>query len=426
MSGAPLEFEVLDPQDDSPENVERVAAWLQGTARGFHQRRFTPESQRLWLEHVRADSVVLRGAWLPEGAYAASAMPVATFASWAGELNTGSALLPLHLITDVTVSPAHRRQGLLRRLMVEDLRSAVAAGRPLAALMVSEGTIYGRFGFAPATWRASVEVDASRGFEIAGDASVASFAQVEPVEAWPTLRGIFERWHRGQRGSVARPQYYDAMLGGAWNWEDQAADDKTRGVVHLDETGEPDGYVLYRHEGWDPPYTVTVRDLVALSPQTHLELWRFLGQMDLCDRLRTIGLVQDPLTWALTDPRRRRVTKVEDHVWLRILDVPAALEGRPWYGEGRVVLDVRDPLGHAQGLWSVQASGGRATVTEAPEGAGEPELSLDVSTLSALYLGGVGVPQLVAAGRITGSPRALETWAAMSDGGPQPLSLASF
>src|SRR5690606_2705188 len=123
--------------------------------------------------------------------YGAGPMPVATFVSFSGDLNTGAGLLPLHFITDVTVSPAHRRKGLLRRLMTEDLQHAVDQGRPLAALTVSEGSIYGRFGFGIATWHAELEVDVTARFSMPGVQRYGRFEMVEPSELWPVPRDLF-------------------------------------------------------------------------------------------------------------------------------------------------------------------------------------------------------------------------------------------
>jgi predicted acetyltransferase len=418
-----LDFATLDLSDDSPANQERVTGWVQAVSRGFHEPRLKDETRRRWLSNARADGALARGAWLPSTAYGAGPLPVATFVSWPGELNTGSSMLPLHYISDVTVSPAHRRQGLLRKMMVEDLQAAVAAGRPLAALTVSEGSIYSRFGFGVATWRAKVEMDVSTRFAVTGYEHVGRFEAVEPADLWPVPRDLFAGWHAGQRGSLSRPTAYEDMLRGEWDWDEQAPDEKLRAAVHLDEDGQPDGYVLYRHSGWDRPYTVTVKDLAALTPQAHLAMWKFLGDIDLCERVKTMTPVDDPMTWALADPHCRSVQGVQDHIWLRVLDVVSALEGRPWFGDGSVVLGIADSLGHAEGTWRVTTSGGTAKVT--PE-SGSGDVLLDVSTLGALYLGGTRVSTLAAAGRVTGDPGAIAEWGTMADGGPAPYSLTSF
>ncbi len=426
MVGVNLDLEILDLHDDAAENLARLAGWHSAVNRGFQQARPKDETRERWLRTVRADQAVLRGAWLPDTAYGAGPTPVATFAHWPGELNTGAALLPLHQISEVTVSPAHRRQGLLRRMITADLDDAVAAGRPLAALTVSEGSIYGRFGFGAATWRARVDMDVSARFAVSGYQPYGRFELVEPADLWPTQRHLFDAWHAQQRGSVTRHAGYDALSRGEWDPEEQAPDAKLRAAVHLDADEQPDGYVLYRHSGWERPYTATVQDLVGLTPQAELALWTFLGDLDLCELVKATTQVDAPITWALADPQCRSVTGVEDHIWLRVLDVQVALEGRPWFGDGSVLLGITDSLGHAHGAWRVSVRDGNAQVAQESADPAAGEVRLDVGTLGALYLGGTRVSTLADAGRVSGSPEAVRAWAALADGGPAPYSRTSF
>ena len=58
--------------------------------------------------------------------------------------------------------------------------------------------------------------------------------------------------------------------------------------------------------------------------------------------------------------------------------------------------------------------------------ADHPDVTVDAETLGALYLGGVPVETLAAAGRIGGSGDAVRTWATMADLPGVPFSLTSF
>jgi predicted acetyltransferase len=127
--------------------------------------------------------------------------------------------------------------------------------------------------------------------------------------------------------------------------------------------------------------------------------------------------------WALTDTACRKVTKLDDHIWVRVLDVVTALEGRSWAADGSVVLGVSDPLGHADGSFRVTVKEGEASVEPCAD---EPEVLVDAETLGSLYLGGAAVATLAAAGRIGGSEEAVRTWAAMADLPGVPFSLTSF
>ena len=163
-----------------------------------------------------------------------------------------------------------------------------------------------------------------------------------------------------------------------------------------------DGYVAYKFSGWDTkPHTMEVIDLVAATDSGYLELWQFLSSIDIVDRISWKDApVDDPLTWALGDPRCIESSDHRDMLWLRILDTGTALAARRYSADGSLVLEVRDALGFAGGTFTLEASGGEAQVTEAPAGS-EPDLSLDIADLGSIYLGAVCPVTLKAAGRVT-------------------------
>lgn len=428
MSDDDLTFATLDDLDEQGTDAARVRGWGEALARGFHQGRTNDAFRQFWLDAARADEVVHRGVWPERTAVADADMPVATYASWEGRLNVGGEhQVPLHMVSDVTVAPTHRRRGLLRRLMTEDLADAAAHGRPLAALLASEGTIYGRFGFGPATRLRQIEVDVSARFmprDPFGCRDDGWLEMPEPAEAWPTVSAVFDHFHSRTRGSVTRPASYQPLLTGAFSHERGGPNPQLRAVVHLDGQGEPDGYALYEHQGRTEPATVHVHDLVTTTTSAQLQLWWFLAGLDLVDRVTWHQAPLDHvLEWWVNDPRVVRTTRVTDRLWVRALDVGAALGPRPWYADGVIVLEVVDPLGHAAGRWRVVVAAGHAQVTATDDPA---EVEMDAATLGSLYLGDVDTPTLRAAGRLTGDPVALDRWAAMADGGPAPYCVTGF
>jgi predicted acetyltransferase len=222
-------------------------------------------------------------------------------------------------------------------------------------------------------------------------------------EAARLLPGIFERVQRTWPGQVSRS--------GAWwrMWLDDPA--WIRGdwgprvlVVHEPPGGEPDGYASYRQRGqWAdglPDGVVRVEELHAETPEAAAGLWGFCLDLDLtvAVELRDRPL-DEPLHWLLVDPRRLRTTKVADFLWLRLLDLPAALAARRYASAGRLVLEVADALVPAnQGRFALE--GGPDGAECRPAGQAEPDVVLDVADLGALYLGGVRFASLARAGRI--------------------------
>jgi predicted acetyltransferase len=414
-------FDLLDFSDDSPAAATRRRGWIEAVLRGFSEDRPDDDAVERWVKHYRADQVTVRGAWLPEGEFGAGPMPVATYASLDKTLNAGRELLPLRMITDVTTSATHRRQGLLRRMIEDDLADAVAAGVPIAALTAAEATIYGRWGFGPSTFRVSVEVDTTPGFGFRDFVDPGRVELVEPADAWPHVKAVFDTFHARQRGSVAWPSPYEDMHTGAWDPQSGGANRKLRAAVHLDATGAVDGFVLWK-PGEDN--TVKVDEMATLTPQAQLALWSFLGSMDRVAKV-TFNLFHpdDPLMWALTDLNRVKTTEVKEFLWLRLLDVPRCLAARPWSADGSVVVEVDDPQGHAAGRFEVTTADGVATVTRTDD---EPDVRLTAETLGSLYLGAVPVRLLHRAGRLAGSDEAVRRLAAMADLGEPAYSLTGF
>ena len=238
------------------------------------------------------------------------------------------------------------------------------------------------------------------------------------------MKDIFDRFHQTTRGSVERPKFYEHFLTGAFDYRD-GPDKKLRAAVHLDAAGQPDGYVTYKPgDRKDTGRAIEVTDLVALTPQAYAAS----GASSPTSTSPTRSPGRAPrsttrLEWSLVEPRVVKVTTIKDLLWVRLLDVAAALEARPWGADGEIVLDVADQLGHAAGRFRVTTSGGQAKVDRTDEA---PGVLLEADTLGSLYLGDVGADTLHAAGRVTGEDEAVRDFAGMSDVGPAPYCITGF
>ncbi|RYB93566.1 GNAT family N-acetyltransferase [Nocardioides oleivorans] len=415
------DFATLDFLDDSEDAVARRRGWIGATLRGFREPRPDDEVVKRWTTHYRADRANVTGAWLPEGEFGAGPMPVATYASFDKTLNAGRELLPLRMITDVTTSATHRRQGLLRRLLEDDLADAVARGVPMAALTASEAEIYGRWGFGPATFNQTVELDTSAGFALRPHVDPGRVEMVEPADAWPHVKAVFDAFHARQRGSVEWPAAYEDIHTGAFDFETGAPNTKIRAAVHLDPDGTVDGFVIY---SWGEDYTVKVAEMITLAPAAQLSLWSFLAHTDRAKKV-TFNLAHpdDPLRWALVDVDRLKLTANRHFLWLRVLDVPRALAARPWAADDSLVLEVDDAQGHAAGRFRITTRDGVADVRPTED---DPDVRTSAETLGTMYAAGVPVRQLHRAGRIDASPDAVRRLGAAADLDDEPYNLTGF
>ena len=377
--------------------------WSRAVSFGFHESTRTPEHVAKSLATYETDGRVLTGVY-QTGAVAPGSLPaevpVATFATFRKNLNIGfGRMLQTQMVTAVTVRTSHRRRGLLRRMMSEDLRLAKEDGIAMAALTASEGTIYGRFGYGVASFERSIKVDTTARFSLA-HRPTGSVEIADPTALLQLAPEVFERVHQLTPGSLGRQDWYRQLASGALG-RDGKEDPAIKVALHYSADGAVDGYVSYKFLGWDTePYTVEVVDLVAAGNDAYLELWQFLGAIDLVERVSwDEAPLDDPLTWALADPRCIDSSDSRDMLWLRILDAAKALEARQYPADGRLVLEVHDSLGLTEGTFALQVQTGNAAVERLPETA-EADLVLDVSALSSIYLGAVCPVTLTAAGRI--------------------------
>lgn len=418
-------FDRLDLTDDSDRAVARRTGYLEATRRSFHQTRVEKEFEQHWLTHARADDAQCTGVWLPEGEFGAGPVPVATFTWFDKDMNLGHERLPVRMITDVTTSPAHRRKGLVRRLMDDCLGDAVQQHLPVATLTVSEATIYGRWGFGAAVFGNKVEVDTGPKFGLRNFTDPGRIELIEPPTSWPVVRDVFDRFHHQTRGSVQWPQFYETMHSAAYDFEDGGADKKLRGAVHLAADGTVDGVVLYRFDDKEADRPrIVVTEMMALTPEAGLGLWQFLASVDLVTRVTwDLATPTDPLQWALTDINVLRHTGHQEFLWVRVLDVPRTLAARPWSADGRIVLEVTDPQEHAAGRYLVQTADGRATVHRTDDAA---DVTLSVETLGSLSLGAARVQELQHAGRLAGTDPDVARFAAMADLLVPPYCLTGF
>lgn len=359
--------------------------------RGFYEEPPAGEALAQLLEAGEADGRRMVDAYAA-GDDPAASRPVATFEDFPSELTVSPGVtVPAWLISAVTVDPGFRRRGILRALMGRSLADAAAAGMPVAALTASEAAIYGRFGFGAATrWRRT-HLDVRGEVRLRGDAPAGRVTREEPREIGPLADELYQRVRRATPGATQRP----AMT--AIRWEDRSRfknDGKGTGLyaaVHRDEAGRAQGIALYRFKGWDvEPPTVTMELFIALTPEARRGLLAHLTSLDLVERVEWERAPEAGWVEALLeDERRMRTQRDGDDLYLRILDVPAALGARDDLGEGEVVLTVADPLGHADGTWRLAVQEGAASVAAAEPG--EADLVLDVADLSAVWLGGHGV-----------------------------------
>jgi predicted acetyltransferase len=324
-------------------------------------------------------------------------------------------LVALPGVTAVGVLPSHRRQGLLTRLMIHQLADLRQRGYAMSILLASESNIYGRFGYGLATQYQSVAVERSRAAfrpEAQGMVARGRIRMIDSDEVTKVLPLVHDRARRTRPGECRRPDRF-------WPWHVKDPEHERRGsgarlyAVHESAAGEADGWVSYRvRDNWVrgglPRHEASIDDLVGTDPAVRASLWHFVLNLDLVEEVTArLQPLDEPLRWMLADGRRVRTTELSDHLWLRILDIPAALAARGYGGSERLVLDVTSPDPTVAGRFVLETGPTGATCRPARTGE-NAQLALGLADLGAIYLGGVASSVLAAAGRVTElHPRAL-------------------
>src|SRR5690242_8505141 len=375
IAGTPRAMELRQPTAAELHDFDRAAMWA------FHHDVSEADSER----RRRLEEPDRRLAWFDDGRV------VATAAAYTRELAVPGGVVGCGGVTAVTTAATHRRRGLMAEMLRRQLADIRERGEPVAALWASEGPIYARFGYGVSAYCARLRIrrPAAR-LAAAPERTRLRAALAEDVV--DDLRAIHDRVRRTRPGMLDRA--------GAW-WEHRLHDppeDRDGAQALRAVFAGDDGYAIYAAKpGWDddgPCGEVMIRELVADGVDARAALWAFLIDLDLTSTVTwRLAPVDEPLRLMLSDPYAMS-TAVEEGLWVRIVDVEAALRARAYAIDPDVVLEIADAFcDWVPGRYRL--AGGDCARTDA-----EPDLALDAQALGAVYLGATTVRELAEAGRV--------------------------
>ena len=305
--------------------------------------------------------------------------------------------VPAAGVSVVGVYPTHRRRGILRTLMRAQLDDVHARGEPIAALWASEEPIYGRFGYGLAGFCGEISLPHEYTEFVQSFEPTGTLRFLEQDEILDTLPPVFERIRTDWPGMFSRNRLW---------WEQREIEDPPerrdgagpkRWIVY-EQDGSIEGFAVYRHKpGWEHGSTIAelrVLEAVGGSPEAMRDLWAFLVAIDWKATVKSWLLPPDhPLFLLLASPRRL-MYRLGDSLWVRLVDVGAALSSRRYSSGESIVFEVGDDFcPWNEGRWKLE--GGTAEMTK-----DEPDLRLPVQSLASTFLGGVTFAGLARAGRV--------------------------
>ena len=346
--------------------------------------------------------------------------PVASGGSLALSMTVPGGSRPVAGVTWIGVQPTHRRRGLLTSIMGRLIGDLHDRGEAVAALWASEGAIYQRFGFGPAAWDVALAVPSHAAFN--RPVAATGLRLVEPDRT--DLRAVYDSVAATTGGWHARDDAW-------WDYRLHDPEGNRSGASPLrcvlaDGPTGVEGYALYAtRQEWEsgrPSGTAHLRELVAVNPEAKARLWRYLLDLDLLQSVRShITGADEPLLQLLAEPRAA-VPRLKDNLWVRLVDVAAALGGRAYAADVDLVLAVEDDAcPWNAGRFRLQAGRDGATCESTSE---EPDLRVHAADLGAAYLGGTTLLSRAAAGHVTElrDGALVEASAAFSWPGPAPYA----
>jgi len=310
--------------------------------------------------------------------------------------------LPSAQVHQLATPPQHRGAGHGARLLAGLLHELRGDGVPLATLTPSNYPFYRGAGFEVAGAWSWYEARAEHLPRHTAPYRARPASLEEPAE----LAAVYRLVAPSRHGALDRDERF-------WRRLAKRSKDKTIAAFVLDGPGGPAGWAVATLEFRPDPAPFATRVEVAdwgCLPGADAALFAlFAGYAPMNGLVAWSGPDPDPAAlWALPD----RFARLADrwHWMLRLVDLPAALQARPWPSglAGRVAFRVEDRVcPWNTGVWRLELSGGEARVE--PVAGVAPAAAADVRGLASLFTGFAGPDDLVRAGLLSGfDPDALD------------------
>ncbi|WP_327356018.1 GNAT family N-acetyltransferase [Streptomyces sp. NBC_01304] len=314
----------------------------------------------------------------------------------------GGALVPAAGVTMVSVAPTHRRRGVLTAMMRRQLDDVRELGEPLALLTASEPSIYGRFGYGAATQQLYADIDSARvRLAVPPGTDDVRLRLVPPGDVLDECEALYARQVPARPGMLARTPGWERQ--GLVDPESERSGKSPLQCLLAEREGELVGYARFRtkpdwHSLAVPDGSAILHDLEAVDPAAYAALWRYLFDLDLTSKIVLRNRPVDDAWQHMVSDIRRCAPQARDSLYVRLVEVGAALSARTYQAPVDVVLDVEDAFcPWNAGRWRLTGDTKGASCERTTDPA---DLALSVRELGQAYLGGFSLASLAAAGRV--------------------------
>lgn len=299
-------------------------------------------------------------------------------------------------VTGLAVEERRTLAGLQDRLFVAELHAARDRGEPVAALcaLADLSVDYARYGFGVASYGTDLilrppwpGLPREPGVEV---------TTMRSDDALPTVQAVYDDVRAALPGVVDRSP-------GQWlRWLAHLGPDP---LVLAWAEGRPVGYLIARREPASNGDHLHLMEFLATTTAAYQALARHvLASGEVAEVRAEHRPVHEPLLWRLPNRIRSQRTAM-DGMWVRLVDVAAALSARRYHQNVSVTLAVTDdllPENHR--TFRLEGDGSGASCVPSTS---TPEVRVTVGALGATYLGGVPPSVLAAAGLIDATPEVL-------------------
>ncbi len=349
----------------------------------------------------------------------------------------GGAIVPMVALGQGGVLPEYASRGHSLKMVNKLFADAREQGIAIGGGTMAEWPGFGRFGWGPATYSCSYEIETRRVRFRSGQLGNVRCELVSSNEALEVLPALHAKSAEKGTNLVPRDaQYWSVMVERLDRGE--SLDFLSIGASHpppfyclcRNEAGEPEGLAIYRiTPKWEHGLSRTSLELIHFihsSSAAHAGMWKHLLSLALVEKIYAPhSPVDDPIIWRVVEGRRVVNTGTYDHIWLRLLNLPAALESR---GSGMlsrsVTVRVVDEYFRETNTCVLSPDNGRLHVQETTA---DPDIETDTGVVAGLFLGGTQFRPFVDTNRIQyKSEAALWAFASIFAGTSQPFVDSEF